>query len=140
MPAIDSFEDEYKQNHFMSDHWASDDPGGDSDVHTTSIVDYDSSDDNPTTNELRDTSHTGRGRNDNAGAETSYRDRGKSQDTHVQFAPGTKKHDADSRPKRKKHGSKKHGNTHDNDYIKYDHTASAINAKYPNGALVQRRG
>ena len=137
MPAITKHEEWYKDNHFMSDHWASDDPGGNNNVDTNPTEYYDN---DPTTDELRATSHRRRGRNDNAGTETSYRDGDSSQDRHVQFALGTKKHDAGSRPKRKKHSSKEHSKTRDNGHRKHYDTDDTIRAKYPNGALVQRRG
>lgn len=138
MPAIDNREDAYKHNHFMSDHWASDDPGGYSDVDTDSSEDYDTSDNNPATDELRDTSHRRRGRNDNAATESKYRDGERSQDRHVQFTLGTKKHDAGSRPKEKKHGSKKHSKTRDNGHRKHNDTANTIRVNYPQGAFVRR--
>ena len=140
MPAIAKYEDAYKHNHFMSDHWASDDPGRNKNVDTNPTEDYDIPDNDPTTDELRATSHRRRGRNDNAGTETGYRDGDRSQDRHVQFAPSTKKLDAGPRPKRKKHSSKKHSKTRDNGHRKHDDTADTISAKYPNGALVLRRG
>ena len=137
IPVIAEYEDAYKHNHFMSDYWALNDPGGNGDVDTNPTKYYDN---DPTTNELRATSHRRRGRNDNAGTETSYKEGGRGQDRHVEFAPSTKKHDAGPRPKRKEHSSKKHSKTHDNGYRKHDHTADTIGAKYPNGALVLIRG
>ena len=140
MPAISKHEDTYKHKHFMSDHWASDDPGGNDNIDTNPTENNDISDNDPTTDELRATSYRRRGRNDNAGTETSHRDGDRSQDRHVQFAPNTKKHDAGPRPKRKKHSSKKHSKTRDSGYRKHDDTTDTVSAKYPNGALVQRRG
>ena len=140
MPAIAKREVSYKHNHFMSDHWASIDPGGNDDADTNLTEWSDIAENDPTTNELRATSHRRRGRNDNAGPETGYRDGDRSQNRHVQPAPSTREHDAGPRPKRKKHSSKEHSKSHDNGHRKHDHAADTIRAKYPNGAIVLRRG
>ena len=131
IPAVNSWEGAYKQNHFMSDHWALNDPSGDVGVDITSLQDHHTTNYHPTPDEPRGSRRRRHGNDDNAFTDKNQ----------------NKTYNGNARGKRdeiiplynNENSRRKHSKTSDNGYRKHDDLTD-IKAKYPQGAFVRTRG
>ena len=113
---IGSWEERYKQNHFLSDYWTLDEPNGHVGVDMASLQHHHTPKHRPTTDEPHATGHRRHRKDDDAAKDKEHRK------TNTE------------------NGHKKHSKTHDHGHRKHDELTERIKAKYPQGAFVRPHG